>query len=75
MENAKQDKQLRELILRTAIGKTSSRTPTDDMEKICERLTALEQRIDELYTWRLAEIEMRLEITAMALAKVIYLYC
>ena len=75
LQNSKQDKQLRELILRNAIGKVAPRTPSDEIQRINERLTALEHRIDEMYNRRLAYIEMQMEITVNALAKVIYLYC
>ena len=75
IQNSKQDKQLRELILRNAIGKVVPRTPRDEMQQIHERLATLEHRIDEMYTRRLACIEMQMEITVNALAKVIRLYC
>jgi len=75
MENPSQHRVFRELIIHNAIGKTLSRTPNNEIQRINERLTALEYRIDELYALRIALLEMQLEITIKALAKVIYLYC
>jgi len=74
MANPNQHK-VRELIIRNAIGKSFSRTPNNEVQQLNERLTALEYRIDELYALRIALLEMQLEVTIKALAKVINLYC
>jgi len=73
--NPSQHQVLRELIIRNAVGKIFCRTPNDEIQQLNERLTALEYRINELYEMRIALLEMQLEITIKALAKVIHLYC
>ena len=70
MENPVKHKILHDIIIRNATGREICQSPNEDIFEIYERLKAL-----EFQTRRIALLEMQLEITINALAKVIRLYC